>query len=108
MDYPDIIRNLPEAFVPVQGVEAHLLQGRKNQVVFFNFPQDTLIPMHQHGAQWGIVVDGHIELTIGNSKQVYRKGDSYYIPSGILHGGMAFKGFKAIDFFDEADRYNEE
>jgi quercetin dioxygenase-like cupin family protein len=106
MDYPEIIRNLPEARVPIQDVQANLLQGSQNQLIFFNFSENAEIPMHQHGAQWGIVVNGRIDLTIGSIRQTYRKGDSYYIPAGVMHGGTAYKGFKAIDFFDESDRYS--
>jgi quercetin dioxygenase-like cupin family protein len=106
MNFPEIIRNLPEINISIKGVQGNLLQGNKNQLVFFNFPEDTVIPIHTHGAQWGIVVDGRIDLTIGESTQTFRKGDSYFIPAGFKHGGTAYKGFKAIDFFDEAHRYS--
>jgi quercetin dioxygenase-like cupin family protein len=103
--YPDIIRSLPEINLPLSGAEARLLQSENNQLVFFDFGEDTEIPLHSHGAQWGIVVDGKIELTIGDKTRVYVKGDHYYIPSGVKHGGKIFAGFKAIDFFEERDRY---
>lgn len=105
MNYPDIIKSLPSISIPINGVEANLLQGGKNQLVFFDVTEDTEIPMHSHGAQWGIVVDGKIDLTIGGQTNTYRKGDSYYIQAGEIHGGKIYKGFKAIDFFDEVDRY---
>ena len=105
MTYPDIIKLLPTLTIPIQGVEAYLLQGENNQLVFFDFTQDTEIPMHSHGAQWGIVVDGKIDLTIGGKTKTYQKGDSYFIKAGEIHGGKIYKGFKAIDFFDEVDRY---
>ena len=100
-----IIRDLPRVNIPLNGAEAYLLQGSDNQLVFFEFTKDTEIPMHSHGAQWGIVVDGMIDLTIGGEERTYRKGDSYSIPSGILHGGRIYAGFKAIDFFADRDRY---
>lgn len=105
MFFPEIIKNLPILSIPINGLEANLLQGSENQLVFFDFKEDTEIPMHSHGAQWGIVVDGRIDLTIGETKHSFRKGDSYYISSGIKHGGKIYAGFKAIDFFQEPDRY---
>ena len=103
--YPDIIKSLPEINLPITGVEARIMQSKNNQLVFFDFKEDTEIPMHSHGSQWGIVVDGEIELTIAEETRIYSKGESYYIPSGVKHGGKIFKGFKAIDFFEEKDRY---
>lgn len=105
MDYPEIIKSLPKIEIPLNGVYAHLLQGKNNQLVFFNFTEDTEIPMHSHGAQWGIVVDGKIDLTIGGIETTYHKGDSYNIKAGEVHGGKIYAGFKAIDFFEDADRY---
>jgi len=91
--YPDIIKNLPEINLPLPGVKAHLIQSENNQLVFFDFSEDTEIPLHSHGAQWGIVVDGKIELTIGDKTRLYKKGDNYFIPSGVKHGGKIFAGF---------------
>jgi len=106
MDYPKIITDLPKIEIPLNGVEGFLMQSKNNQLVFFEFTEDTEIPMHSHGAQWGIVVDGKIDLTIGSTTKTYRKGDSYTIKAREEHGGKIYKGFKAIDFFEDADRYS--
>ena len=105
MDYPIIIEKLPAIDISLNGARGFLLQGPDNQLVFFEFEEDTEIPMHSHGAQWGIVVDGKIDLTIGGVKKTYIKGDSYSIPAGTIHGGRIYAGFKAIDFFEDRDRY---
>jgi len=105
MNYPNIIKKLPKIDIPLNGVEAFLMQSKNNQLVFFEFNEDTEIPMHSHGAQWGIVVDGKIELTIGGVMKTYQKGDSYNIKAYEEHGGKIYAGFKAIDFFEDRDRY---
>lgn len=61
--------------------------------------------MHAHGAQWGTVVGGEIEFTIGGVTKVYRPGDSYAIPAGVEHGAQIKAGTRVIDVFEEADRY---
>ncbi len=63
--YPEIIKALSRVNIPINGVDGYLMQGSENQLVFFEFNEDTEIPLHSHGAQWGIVVDGRIDLTIG-------------------------------------------
>jgi quercetin dioxygenase-like cupin family protein len=75
--YPEIIKTLPKVKIPLNGAEAYLMQSQNNQLVFFEFNEDTEIPLHSHGAQWGIVVDGKIELSIGGLIKTFRKGDSY-------------------------------
>jgi quercetin dioxygenase-like cupin family protein len=104
-DYPELIRNLPQADIPFPGVKAWIAQGADHQVVFFDIPAGTEVPLHSHGAQWGIAVEGEMELTIGEETRVYRAGDSYYIPAGVMHGAKVLTRFRAIDFFDVPDRY---
>jgi quercetin dioxygenase-like cupin family protein len=105
MKYPEIISKLPKIDIPIGGVNGFLLQGTDTQLVFFEFNEVTTIPPHSHGAQWGIVVDGEIMLTISGIEKKYQKGDSYFIPEGAVHSGVTSASFKAIDFFDQPDRY---
>jgi quercetin dioxygenase-like cupin family protein len=105
MNYPAIISKLPKIDIVADEVNGYLLQGKDNQLVFFEFNKETTIPQHSHGAQWGIVVDGEIRLTISGVEKTYCKGNSYFIPAGAEHSGVTTAGFKAIDFFDQADRY---
>ncbi len=63
------------------------------------------LPFHSHGAQWGTVVEGEIELTIGGETKTYSPGDSYSIPAGVEHGAQIKSGTRVIDVFEEADRY---
>ena len=103
--YPAMIESLPDVDVPLEGVRGKLLQAGDKQVVFFEIEPIGAIPLHRHGAQWGIVVEGEMDLTIGDETRTYRAGDSYYIPGGVTHGATFKTPFKAIDIFEEADRY---
>ncbi|MFC1563320.1 cupin domain-containing protein [candidate division KSB1 bacterium] len=103
--YPDIIKNLPEADVPVEGVTAWLLQGEDSQLCFFNIKEGVKIPLHSHGAQWGTVLKGELELTIAGDTKIYRDGDSYYIPDGAEHAATVLTELFVIDYFDDKDRY---
>jgi len=44
------------------------------------FSEDVDLPEHSHESQWGIVLEGEIELIIGGVKNRYKKGDRYFIP----------------------------
>ena len=107
MEFPDIIRRLPAADLPFDDtmVLSHMLPSREGLLVFFEFLKDFDLPAHSHGGQWGTVLDGQIELTIGEETRVYRPGDSYDIPAGTIHSARIKAGSKIIDFFEETDRY---
>jgi hypothetical protein len=103
--YPDMIRNMPEIDIPLEGVRGWLLQGGRQQAVFFDIQPVGVVPPHSHCAQWGIVLAGEMELTIGGELKVYRKGDQYYIPAGVEHSAGFKSRVNVIDFFDAPDRY---
>lgn len=107
MDYPPIITGLPEVALPFppDGMRATLLQSADGQVVFFEVFAAADIPPHSHGSQWGVVLDGKVELTIGGETRGYLAGDSYYIPAGAVHSAHLAAGSKFLDYFAEADRH---
>ena len=104
--FPDPIRNLPEADIPLKGIKAYLSQSDTHQIIFMEFAEDIELPEHSHAAQIGIVLEGKIDLTIGGKKETYNKGNRYYIPEGVLHSGKIYAGYADITFFDEPDRYS--
>ena len=63
---------------------------------------------HSHNAQWGVVLDGQMELTINGQTKTLTKGDSYYIEKDVIHSAKIKKGYKDLTLFDQADRYKEE
>jgi len=103
--YPQMIRGLPEIEIPIDGVRGWLLQGGNKQVVFFDIQPVGIVPPHSHCAQWGIMIEGEMSLTIGEETKVNRKGDSYYIPEGVVHSANFLSRVNVIDVFDAPDRY---
>lgn len=103
--FPDIITNLPEADIPIEGLRAHLLQSKDQQVVFMSFEKDAEIAEHSHEAQWGVILDGEIELTIGGKKHKFTRGDTYFIPRDVKHSAKIRKGYKDLTLFNQKDRY---
>lgn len=103
--FPDIIRKLPEASIAQRGVRGWISQGKNHQIVFFEIAPTAKIPDHVHGAQWGIVVDGEMELTIDGITRTYEKGCFYYIPDGAVHSAVFKTRTFALDFFANGNRY---
>ena len=104
--FPEPIKNLPKADMPFLSYEAYISQSDNHQIIFMKFDEDVNLPEHSHECQWGIVLEGKIELIINGEKNVYIKGDRYFIGNGIKHSGRIFAGYADITFFNQKDRYS--
>ncbi len=104
--FPEPIRNLPEADIPLDGIKAYLSQAKNHQVIFMEFAEDVELPEHSHEAQWGVVLVGKIDFTIDGVERTYTKGDSVFIPKGAKHSGKIYAGYADVCFFEQKDRYN--
>ncbi len=103
--FPQPIRALAEADIPLEGIRSYLSQATDHQILFMEFEHDVDLPEHSHDAQVGFVLNGRIELTIAGVKQEYSKGDIYYIPANVKHCGKIYGGYADITFFNEPNRY---
>jgi quercetin dioxygenase-like cupin family protein len=104
-NFPKNITSLPEADIRFKGVKGWIAQGDRHQVVFFRVGQSAEVPEHSHKDQWGIVVEGEMELTIEGKANIYRKGDEYFIPSQAKHSAKFLTECRIIDFFSENARF---
>ena len=46
--FPEPIRDLPQADIPVEGLRAYLSQADSHQILFTQFDEDVDIPEHSH------------------------------------------------------------
>ena len=103
--FPEPIRNLPEADIPLSGLKAYLSQSVDHQILFMEFDEDVEVPEHSHESQWGVVLKGKIDLVIEGVERTYTKGDRVFIPKGAKHSARIYAGYADISFFNEKDRY---
>jgi len=104
-NFPEFIKNLSQADIPIEGITGWLQNGENGQVLFLQTDRKIEVPEHSHGDQWGIVIDGKMELTIAGKTEKYIQGDSYFIPAGTMHGAVLYKDFRALDHFADKERY---
>ena len=105
--FPKPIVSLPEVDIPFRGVKGYLCQGETDQVIFMEFSKDVDIPEHSHESQWEVVVNGKVDLVVGDIKKTYQKGDTFFIPQGVKHSGRVYAGYASIAFFNEKQRYKK-
>ena len=104
--FPEPITMLPLAAIPLEGVKGYLLQGERQHLLFMEFSKDLELPEHSHEAQWGVVLEGRINLVIDGDKHMFAKGDRYFIPEGVNHSARIYAGYVDITYFDDRDRYD--
>ena len=103
--FAEFIRKLPEVDSPLASLRGWLLQGEQALAMFFEIPDGVTVPEHAHGAQWGVVLQGSMELTIGGETTTYGPGDTYSVPDSAAHSAVIHPGFAGIDVFADPDRY---
>jgi len=105
-EFPTFVQSLPQADLPFVGLRGWLLQGESGQVLFNESDVEVSVPQHSHGDQWGVVIDGNIELTVSNQTRTLGRGDTYFIANGVEHRARIYPGFRAVDYFADRDRYH--
>lgn len=105
--FPNIITNLPQADIPIEGLSSYLLQGENSQIIFMSFDNDAKVAEHIHAGQWAVVLDGQIALTVNGRERIYTKGDTYFIPANVPHSAKISAGYKDLTLFDQKDRYKQ-
>jgi quercetin dioxygenase-like cupin family protein len=104
--FAPFIRALPMVDSPLASLRGWMLGNEGGLAMFYEIPDGVEVPEHAHGAQWGVVLEGSVEFTIGGETTTYRRGDTYYVGDGVAHSAVISPGFVGIDVFADADRYS--
>lgn len=102
--YPGIIEKLPDVDYPLDGVRGKLLQAGDYQIAFYDVDPIGELPPHSGAAQWGIVVEGEMELIVDGELRTVKQGDSYYLPAGSEHSVTFRTHVRVLDLYAEPNR----
>lgn len=69
-------------------------------IAFWEIDKDSILPKHAHiHEQTTQVLEGKLELTIGETTKILKAGDLAIIPSNVTHSGKAITNCKVTDIF---------
>ena len=84
-----------------EGVERQILGfDGKLMLVKVKFAKGGVGTLNSHPhSQASYVESGAFEMTIGDVKQILKKGDGYYVPPNTIHGCVCLEDGALIDAF---------
>ena len=83
------------------GANTQTFWGEKMLISVVTIDPNSIVPNHTHPhEQAGILMDGELEMIIGDESKLLKPGDMYIVPGNIEHYATATdKGAKVIDVF---------
>ena len=104
-------------FEPIElapGVIARTPYGERLMLSYVEVEEGSVVPTHQHPhEQAGIVLEGKMEITIGEESRICNPGDMFIVPPETPHSFHPIGGpVKSLDAFspvreDYAARFNQ-
>ena len=94
-------KNEVTAFSPTAGAKMQSFAGGKMMGVWVTIEPNVDYPHHQHPhEQLGILIEGALELTIGDETRLLHPGDAYAIPPYLPHKARTYEeGCVVFDVF---------
>lgn len=88
-------------FSPVAGLVMQSVTGGKLMANWVTIEPHQIVPRHQHPhEQLGVMLEGALELTIGDETRLLRPGDAYAIPPDLPHSAATHaEGCVVLDVF---------
>ena len=102
MAFPESVRRLPRT--SLAGADVYVHDNPTSQILFIEVPGDrpaVLVPTHTHDVEWGIVVEGEIEMTIGGRVERHVAGMVHLIPAQVPHSFRFRPGTSSVHYFVE-------
>lgn len=85
----------------IPGMAMQSVIGGKLMANWVTLDPHVIVPRHQHPhEQLGIMIEGHLELTLGEETRLLGPGDAYTIPPHLPHGAKTLDdGCVVLDIF---------
>jgi quercetin dioxygenase-like cupin family protein len=102
MPFGDPVTRLPKT--ELAGIDVFVQDNGTSQVLFMELPKsrpEAAVATHTHGVEWGVVVEGEIEMTIGGKVETHGAGSTHQIPAGVPHSFRFRPGTSSIHCFPE-------
>ncbi len=88
-------------FLP--GFYGRFVHGEASTLSYVTITKGSTLPTHQHPhEQITHIVEGELQMKIGDEEFVFTPGSVYVIPGNTPHSAFALTDCKVLDFFSPA------
>jgi quercetin dioxygenase-like cupin family protein len=85
------------------GIRARVVHSARTSQSWVDIDEGASFPRHQHPHEQTVnVLEGQLELTVGDETHVLSAGASYVIPPDVPHAGRALTACRVLDVFAPA------
>ncbi|RYG04049.1 MAG: cupin domain-containing protein [Chitinophagaceae bacterium] len=85
------------------GLIFRLVHGAASTLSFVTIKEGSQLGLHSHPhEQISYIMEGELEMTIGDEKMLLTKGAVHVIPGNVPHSAVALTEVKILDFFAPA------
>ncbi len=100
-DFPGFINRFHKIDLSASQDELHVLSGKEGQVGFFKISKGNGVPPHSHDDSWATLIKGKMSIRIDRDTITVSRGDSWFVPGGIVHQGKALEDCLMVEVFCE-------
>ncbi|WP_106791711.1 cupin domain-containing protein [Aquimarina sp. Aq78] len=84
----------------MEGFKGKFIHTENSTLAFWEIKKGAVLPLHSHiHEQTTQVLEGKLELTIGEETNIYEKGFVAVIPPNVAHSGTALTDCRVLDTF---------
>lgn len=89
------------------GTKSKIINAGSQQFIFVEHTKELYFPPHSHeNAEWGLCIEGEMDIEIDGVMHFIRKGDHFYVAPNQIHSATVRPGFKQMLLVDGDERYN--
>lgn len=104
--FPEAIMQLAQPAIALpESVTVRLSKASSHVVYYLTASEDLEYPPHAHAAQFGVVLEGRIDITTESGTRTYQKGDRYTLQAGMRHGVKLYAGFAEISYLEDPEYF---
>ncbi len=82
----------------VPGLFGKFLHGEKSTLAVWDIKKGSVLPEHYHeNEQITYILEGELQMTIGEVTTVFKAGNLQVIPSNVPHSALALTDCKVVD-----------
>ena len=101
--FPPFVFDLPQKDYGFDGLTVHADHSAIGETYFVFAEKELHFPENAHGAQWTVVISGKCDFTADGKTTSYKKGDTYYILTGLKHQITLYPGYAEVDYTLKTD-----